>query len=129
MKILPPLRITSRLMAGVKIGEATVSIEYAHTLDGRQVYRWLIDLASGGEFQGEDLRSGAGGGTLQEGLENLLCFLGAFAESRKWCNGDCEDGNCRLFPEGLSEWAVQNSDEIDMLECELEEHPGEFIVE
>jgi len=130
MKILDPLCITSRLLPGVRIGEAEISIEYAHRLsDYRQRYRWFIDLPNdGGEFQGDDLQSGVGEGSLQEGLTALLVFLGAFAESLLYCEGK-EGDNCHLFPAGLKDWAMANSDEIGMLAYELEESPEKFIVE
>lgn len=133
MIIHPPLCITSRLLPGVKIGEATISIEYAQvTSDGRQAYRWFIDNGNGHrqDFRGEDLRSGVGGGSLQEGLGSLLSFLGAFAESidHQRRTGQ-ESENADLFPANLAEWATDNADDITMLGCELEEHPNQLIVE
>lgn len=132
MEIRQPLCITSRLLPGVEIGEATISIKYAHvTSDGRQAYRWFIDNGNGHrqDFQGDKLCSGVGGGSLQEGLESLLSFLGAFAEA---AYGDksfpsLEDNS--LFPAELANWAIDNMDEISSLEYELQERPGEFIVE
>lgn len=133
MKIRQPFIITSRLLPGIKIGEATISIEYAHvTSDGRQAYRWFIDNENGHrqDFQGDKLRSGVGGGTLQEGLESLLGFLGAFADGIGYENrAGTESENSKLFPAGLADWATTNSDEISMLEYELQEQPGEFIRE
>lgn len=130
MKIKQPLCITSRLLPGVKIGEATISIEYAHiTPDERRAYRWYINLP-GKEFTGNDLASGVGGGSLQSGLESLLGFLSAFAEAHAYqdqTGQECE--NADLFPAGLAEWAMDNALKISMLVCELEEKPGEFIVE
>ena len=146
MEIKQPLCITSRLLPGVEIGGATISIEYAHvTLTGQQAYRWFIDniecpVMQAGyygvkqnyrqDFQGDDLRSGVGGGSLQEGLASLFSFLGAFAEAHAYqdrVGQECE--NADLFPHGLKEWAVANADEISMLVCELEENPGEYIIE
>ena len=130
MEIKQPLCITSRLLPGVRIGKATISIEYAEPTLGRQYYRWFIDL-DGQEFTGNELASGAGGGTLQEGLESLLCFLGAFAEACSNDYPDCglESENTNLFPRGLAFWAVENQDAISTLECKLQEHPGELIIE
>lgn len=135
MTIYSPLCITSRLLPGVEIGGATISIEYAHiTSDGRQAYRWFIDNGNGHrqDFQGDKLCSGVGGGSLQEGLESLLGFLGAFAEAiayqERICAGEPVE-NSDLFPAMLGEWATANANEISMLACELEEKPGEFIIE
>lgn len=137
MQIKQPLCITSRLLPGIEIGEGVISIEYAsHTVDGRQRYQWYVDLNRPfdpeweKEFQGDDLKSGVGGGSLQEGLESLLGFLNAFAEAREY-----EDRTGRvsehseLFPAGLVSWAVANTDEFSLLANELQEKPGEFIVE
>ena len=140
MRIKPPFTITSRLTPGVKIGEGTISIKYAHREGPRQYFRWFIDLPlpqarwgvrsdNNGEFQGDKL-SAMYGSTLQEGLESLLVFLGAFAEVRDpkklWFT---TPENYDLFPAGLAEWAIKNADEIAVLALDLEEHPGEFIVE
>ena len=121
-----PVGIMPRLLPGVQVGGAFVSIEYADRAGerGRVRYRWYVDLSDGREFTDDDLQSGCGGGSLQGGLESLLSFLGAFAESWR-CNGyDVNDGeNADLFPAGMAEWAQQNSDEIGMLQIELEETP------
>ena len=132
MEIKQPLCITSRLLPGVEIGGATISIEYAHvTFTGQQVYRWHIDKVDGiGHFGGTDLHSVAGGGTLQEGLESLLGFLSAFAEAVDYERQiEQASENANLFPAGLADWAVENADEITTLVYELEEHPGELIIE
>lgn len=135
MQINSPLCITSRLLPGCRIGGATISIEYTHvTPAGRQAYRWFIDNGNGHrqDFQGEDLQSGVGGGTLQEGLESLLGYLGAFAEAiifeRRMNNGTETEGG-HLFPKELADWAIANADEISIIGLELQEHPGELIIE
>lgn len=127
MKISAPCIITARLMAGVKVGDAFISIGYAGggcERDGRVRYRWFIDIGDN-EYSGDDIRSGCQGGTLQSGLESLLAFLGASAESYAYDirrGGDGFSGeNSDLFPRLVVEWAYQNSDELSMLACELEE--------
>lgn len=125
MELLSPVRITPRLLPGVSVGGAWVSIEYAGaTGDNRQRYRWFIDL-DGAEYHGDDLASGVGGGSLQEGLSSLLSFLGAFAEAHQYSEstGRTSD-NEELFPAGLADWAVENSDELAMAGIELEETDG-----
>jgi hypothetical protein len=134
MVINSPCMITSRLLPGLRIGDATISIEYGdETRDGRQGYRWYIDLADGREFSGDDLASGVGGGSLQSGLESLLSFLGACGESYAYDvrrGGDGTGGeNSDLFPAAVAEWAAQNSDELSMAALELEESTEPVIVE
>jgi hypothetical protein len=116
--------ITPRLTAGVEVGDAWVSIEYSDRAgdEGRDRYQWYVDFKGGREFSGDDLQSGCVGGSLQSGLESLLSFLGAFAESWRHSREDGENSN--LFPAEMAEWAMQNSDEIAMLGCWLEESPG-----
>ena len=137
MRIAQPCVITSRLLPGIQIGDGSISIEYADLLHnaaidgGRQRYRWYLDIPAG-EFSGDDLKSGVGGGSLQSGLESLLSFLSAAGES--WAydirqGGDGAGGeNSDLFPPAVAEWAAQNSDELSMAAMEIEEG-GEIIAE
>ena len=114
MRLKNPVFITSRLLPGVKVGNAIVQLEYDGTDDGRTVYKYTIDLKDEeGEttFSGNDLKSGCGGGSLNEGFSSLLVFLAAFAE-----------GSPNLFPEGLKEWASQHINEIVMTEMKFDEN-------
>jgi len=124
-----PFAISARLLPAVQIGQTWISIEFAgETWDGRVRYRYYIDTPDF-EHEGSELKSGCGGGSIQSGMESLLCFLGAAAESYRYqgCQWtDNPDHNCSLFPENVCAWAYQNSDEISMLECELQEG-GELI--
>lgn len=116
MTLTGPFIISARLMPAVKIGDATISIEYLSiTSENRTRYRYHIDMPDAKSFTGSDLKSGVGGGSLQEGMCSLLSFLDACAES--YPDGD----NADLFPKRIAEWAQQNSDEIGMLRCEIEE--------
>lgn len=130
MEIRQPCIITPRLLPGLQIGDAFVSIEYGGTTyDNRQGYRYYIDLPRF-SYEGEDIASGVGGGSLQSGLKSLLSFLGAFAESIRYqehIGTECE--STTLFPPKLADWATQNSDEITMLGIELEESEEPVIVE
>jgi len=124
MKLNQPFLISPRLLPGVKVGDAFISIEIERvTNSGRLVYRYYID-GPGFEHTGNDLKSGVGNGDLQSGMESLLSFLCAAAESYGYLGckySDDPDDNCSLFPEKVTEWAYQNSDEISSLQCELEE--------
>lgn len=109
MTIHSPLIITARLLPGARLGGAFISIEYAETTSGgRTRYRYFIDLPDGTEHSADDLCSGVGGGSLQRGLEDLLCFL--------------EDSDQELFPRKVCDWAYQHRDELGMLRLHLEEN-------
>ncbi len=131
MELSNPISITPRLLPGLQIGGAWVAIDYADQPGrrGRIRWRWFIDLPDGAEFTGDDLQSGCQGGSLREGLENLLSFLGAFAEAIQYTDrtGRFTD-NGDLFPAGLAEWATENSDELGTAQLEVEE-TAECIVE
>ena len=131
--ILPPIVITNRLMAGVRIGvrrgDGDISIGYSDRpgTEGRVRYEYWIDLDDGTEYHGDDLQSGCQGGSLQEGLQSLLSFLDACGEAYGYALrtrsalADTENGE--LFPTAIAEWCYQNSDELGMLACVLEETP------
>ena len=134
INIKPPLCITSRLRCGCRIGESELSIAYDKwTDDGRQQYHYWLDLKIDDrriEFYGDDLASGVGGGSLQQGLESLLSFLAACGESYAYAMRHNNVGgmidlssteNGELFPENVAEWCYLNSDELGMLAIELEE--------
>jgi hypothetical protein len=125
MRLLPPIIITARLLPGLRLGDGFISIEYAGlSSDGRQVYRYYIDIPAG-EFQGRDLKSGVGGGTLQEGLESLLDFLDAAAESYEYrLHSGREGENEGLFERAVAEWAYRNSSEIEDLCEQLKNTPN-----
>ena len=107
MTLESPVFITSRLLPGVKIGNAIVSIDYAiGTGNGRTRYIWYIDYED--NYTCDDLQC-APGSTLQKGLETLLSFLGAFADAIAFekahgvgCIG------IDFFPSELADWAVEN---------------------
>jgi hypothetical protein len=127
MLLKPPFIITSRLLPGLRVGQAEIALKRAgRTADGRDRFQWHIDLwpVDHGcmEFTARDLRSGVGGGSLQSTFASLLTFLSAFAEARDE-NSDCWD----LFPEGLREWAQLNSDKLEMLSMEI--HETENLIE
>lgn len=132
MRLQAPVIITARLMAGVKVGDdAFISIEYAgNDRDGRNIYRYYIDAPSANfSVVNNDIK---GWGGLQEGLESLLSFLGAAAESYDYAKrmgkelSDTENGE--LFPANVTEWAYMNDSELSQLRLELEEN-AELIEE
>lgn len=129
MTLHPPFCISARLMPGLKVGGAYISLGNGpRNAENRTQYQCFIDLPDGTEHEITDLASGCGGGTVQGGFESLLTFLGAAAESYKyndcdWSKIDRED-NATLFPQPVTEWAYENSDEISVLEIEISENPN-----
>lgn len=127
-----PLIITSRLMPGLEIGGGTISLALpgSRAASGRAHYVVWIDLPGGAEHEVTTLQSGCGGGNIQDGLSSLLSFLDAAVESRRyreWQGGSeiDPDGNEGLFPPAVVDWTSENSDEISILQCELDE--GDFV--
>lgn len=123
MKLHSPIRITPRLMAGVNIAGAWISIERdGETKDNRDRFRYAIDLPNY-EYEDNDTASGVGGGTLQHQLVSLLNFLSAAGESYRYNGGyGDEDSNAQLFPEEVSLWASENEDALCEMQSELEEN-------
>ncbi len=126
MTLQSPFIITARLMAGLAISDAFLSIETgSRDSENRTQYSCFLDLSDGSEHFIDSIASGCGGGDIQDGMESLLSFLSAAAESYRhrkcdW-NKVTEDDNATLFSRPVVEWAYQNSDEISMAAIELEE--------
>jgi hypothetical protein len=136
MKLHPPFQISARLLPALRIGDAWLHLEHSDRPgdQGRDRYRWTLDLPDDSEYTDDDLQSGVQGGSLQEGFGSLLAFLGAAAESLEWrlrhnTKEADEDSNERLFPTRVVEWAYQNDDEICSLRIEIEESEHPLIEE
>ena len=140
MQLHFPVIITPRLLPGLQVGNAFISIHWSRRAgdDGRARSEYFIDYsgdeygAGRWEYSADDLQTGCGGGSLQGQLSTLCSFLSACAESYAYDirrGGDGSGGeNSDLFPAHVREWAHQNSDEISMLAIELDESP-ELIAE
>jgi hypothetical protein len=112
MLLHEPIIITPRLLPGIKIGNGTISIDYGTvTQDRRQSYQWYLDLDNGESYYGDDLASGVGGGTLQEGLASLLAFMYSASEQEE------------LFEPDVTAWCCDNSDDLSIAAAEVEENP------
>lgn len=110
----PSLHISARLMAAAKIGDATVHVgdKYPDTR-GRPAWHYIIEHNDGRVLaEGWDLR---GPTDHNAAMETLLSFIDAYAEAGP------EGENADLFPVSLRAWAVENADEIGMLQYELSE--------
>lgn len=110
MVIKSPMIITARLLPGIKVEDGFISLEPTEKRGeyGKPIWKWYVDIPAG-EFEGDDL---AGWGDHKGMMSDMLAFLGA------------SDYTPGLFPEPVVEWARQNTDELDMLSCELEEGAG-----
>jgi hypothetical protein len=122
------------------IGDVTITVSgHDRDWDGRTCYEVSIAFPEGysyadnhGEtqfidrgyiYRTNDLRSGCQGGSERDGMESLLGFLGAAAESYGYTmrTGRKSD-NADLFPAFITQWAYQHADEISMAAYEMEEH-------
>jgi hypothetical protein len=125
MQINHPCVITARLMAGIKVSDAYVSIDYAgESQNGRTRYKVCVNSL---EFSYDDteLQSGTQCGNLYDGLKSALSFLYACGESvnyynRTGCHGENED----LYPNHVAQWCAANEDELSYALMELEENPN-----
>ena len=123
MQIHKPMIITSRLLPGIRIGNAEISIEPAgETQDGRNRFRWYWDHEKI-ECSETDLKSRVGGCGIEEMMESLLGFMAACGESYGYAmrRPNSNPENLDLFPEQMHEWCYLNSDELSMLGIEIEE--------
>lgn len=132
MTLASPFIITPRLLPGLRVGEAFVSLTWSRRPGegGRVRFAWTVDLVDGASLTGDDLQSGCGGGSLQDGFRSLLGFLCAFAESIQYQERTGRQGeNADLFPAELAPWATMNSDELAMLALELDERREETLID
>lgn len=114
-------------METVTIGGVEVSVEAGDCdREGRTIFTYTLK-GEGIDYEASDLKSGCGSGGREDrdGLESLLAFLGAAAESYRYHDGMRKDSNTDLFPRKVCRWAAQFSDEISMAEYELEHPEGE----
>lgn len=135
MKLHPPFKISPFLTPGLQVGDVWITINFAHRVGESFIPRLRYKYTIGNSkwcHEADDLQSGCnevvGPASLQRGMATLLSFLTACAESRRYATrryGDPMNGeNSNLFPPHVGEWAEQHSDELAMLEYELNEHPG-----
>ena len=114
-------------MEKMTIGGVEIAIEAGGSdVEGRTIFTYALK-GEGIDCEGSDLKSGCGSGGREDrdGMESLLSFLGAAAESYHYHHGMKEDSNTDLFPEEICEWAAQFSDEIGIAAYELEHPEGE----
>lgn len=120
MTLHPPFAISSRLLPGLCIEGAWLSLErVARQENGRDRATFILDLLNGTSYTDSQLQSGVGGfRSPVEAFESFLGFLSACAESLSYGNPPGE--NADLFPRHIGEWACEHNDEIAGLTCDLQ---------
>lgn len=119
--LYPPVFISSRLTAAVTVAGATISVEPSGgcNRDGKPEWRWHLDLPDGAEHSGAQLW---GWGGSAEMLETLLAFMGACGEGLNYqARTGRESENADLFPPAVAEWCAANSDELAVVQFDIEE--------
>lgn len=139
LTIRPPLIITPRLLPGAVVGPVTISITYSDRPGdgGRTRYFYALDAApdylpegmdTPPSLEGDDLQSGAMGGSLADGLSSLLSFLSAAGEAHDY---NMRAGYARTEPSGfpvwVDVWASECSDELEALAMELDDTPDTIV--
>jgi len=117
MILNPPFSITSGLYPGIKIGNAT--------LECREGLQFVIVFDDMSEYKIEDYKPGACH-NLQQCFEDILAFLSTWIEALDYPESDNKD----LFPKNnllLVKWAKKNSDDISMLQFDIQETEGLII--
>lgn len=126
LKLSAPFMISSRLLPAVCIGNATISIaEHGRSADNRPRYRYWIDRPNLPTYESADLSGGVGAPhNVREGMESLISFLGACAESVAYGERSGRPGeNADLFPPEIGAWAAEHADDLAMMECDIQENP------
>ena len=126
MTLKSPFIISSRLLPALQVAGATLSLERGPV--------FYLDLPDGSEHEIRDFSPGAGNRDIASWFAAMLGFLSAAAESRRYREwqrkyGVDPDSNEVLFNSTIVDWAAANSDEISMLEYEIEESEEELISE
>ena len=123
MRLTSPFEIAPNLEAGIRIGSDWITIVYADRSGDESRTRYTCTLLVGNrEYTADDLQSGnASNADLQGGMESLLSFLGAAGEAYRYTMRGNESDNADLFPDWVMEWCYQHSDEISMMQCQIEE--------
>lgn len=118
-----PLQITSRLAPGFVLGDAEISFETTDRRNpqGKPAWRMIVEIRSASTLRGHQSTI-HGWGDAASIASAGLSFLSACAEAYgyRMRTGTCSD-NVDLFPEWVAEWAYQNSDELAILQLELDE--------
>lgn len=133
MTLNSPFIISSRLAPAVQIGNSTVSlIERTNGDDHRVRCHFAIDTPDFEHIDDQMQTGNVRSPSIESMFENFLGFLGSASESYMWQQRTGrvdDDGNSKLFPPHVVEWAVENANEISSLCWELQEADKPLIVE
>jgi hypothetical protein len=126
MRLTPPLFISPRLMAAVKVGDGAGTLHISPVRrDGedRVVWRYVIEDGDHTVLdEAADIRSGSGDPVdPRKAMATLVGFIGAAADAyRVGMRGQASE-NADLFPPDVMEWAYMHDDELASLGLDLEE--------
>ena len=125
LELSTPLIITPRLLPGICISDATVSVEAIGIVDGHVRWNIFIDRPGMPEYADPD-SLGSGRGQLPDSagtrsaIASVLSFLSAEAEGYRCTMGVSEPVDGWIFNADIAEWAYLNEDEIAITQCDLE---------
>tara|TARA_R110000868_G_C10504638_1_gene731522 strand:+ start:191 stop:589 length:399 start_codon:yes stop_codon:yes gene_type:complete len=128
MKLFHPFSISARLLPAIAIGRGPETVTVSLDRSG-----FVLD-GPFGEHKVADLNLAPSCRTVESAFETLLSFMSAAAESFQYAERRGRDGmdgeNSDLFPREVTEALVQVSDEIGMMEFELQSaiEAGERLV-
>lgn len=135
MKLNEPFAISPRLLPGLRLGDAWLSlIDTKPSHDDRDATYFVLDFADGSTYDDCSMRSGCGGFKGQvEVFKGLLSFLLAAVESLEYEQRTGRPGeNTALFPRYIVEWALDNKSDIESAQmgmCSEGGVPNEALIE
>lgn len=104
----------------IPVGASTLTITASPPQsDGRVRYSYSILMRDGQKYENNDLQSGVMGGSVQDGLQSLLSFLGAAAESYEYTMRGNKSDDADMFPQFVMEWSYLHSEELISAMCDL----------
>lgn len=130
MKLHAPFVITARLLPGLRVGDATLSLDgTSHMPSGRTRAVMILDFPDGSEYRDDTLSSGLQGfDSVVDIFESYLSFLSSAAESVGYeARTGRKSGNGSLFPPHIMQWAADNSSVIEAAHCDLRDDEGRTL--
>ncbi len=129
MILKSPFEIGPRLTPSLRITDGTQTAWISYDKG-----KFIMDLPDGTKHLIRNYRSGLSASNhLQLKFADILCFLSACAESRKYAESKGKNAmsgeNSNLFPDNVGRWAQHLSDEISMLQYEIEESKENLIID